>query len=54
MLTNFAMHDAGEQLEDDKIQSYTLIRYETTPDDGINMMYQEYSIDEDWDEEDYK
>lgn len=54
MLTNFAMHDAGEKLEAGKIKSYTLVRYETTDDDEVYMQYLEYSIDEDWDEEDYK
>ena len=50
MLTNFAMHDAGEKLEAGEIKSYTLLRYEARYDDGIYMKYLEYSIDED----DYK
>ncbi|MBR6665134.1 MAG: hypothetical protein IKL22_05370 [Lachnospiraceae bacterium] len=54
ILTNFAMHDAGEKLEDGKIESYTLVRYETTEDDEVFMQYLEYSMDEDWDEDDYK
>ncbi len=54
MLTNIAMHDAGDKLEDGKIESYALIRYESSKDGGIFMSYQEYSIDEDWNEDDYK
>jgi len=54
MLTNFAMHDAGEKLEAGEIESYTLLRYEARYDDGIYMKYLEYSIDEDWNEEDYQ
>lgn len=54
MLTNFAMHDAGEKLEAGEIKSYTLLRYEARYDDGIYMQYLEYSIDEDWNEEDYQ
>ena len=44
----------SEKLEDGKIESYTLVRYETTEDDEVFMQYQEYSMDEDWDEDDYK
>ncbi len=54
MLNNFAMHDAGEKLEVGEIKSYTLLRYEARYDDGIYMKYLEYSIDEDWNEDDYK
>ena len=54
ILTNFAMHDAGVKLEAGEIESYTLLRYEARYDDGIYMKYLEYSIDEDWDEDDYK
>ena len=54
MLTNFAMHDAGEKLEDGKIKSYALVRYEATDEDEVFMQYLEYSMDEDWDEDDYK
>lgn len=54
MLTNFAMRDAGEKLEDGEIESYALIRYEVSGDGEICMQYLEYSIDEDWDEDDYK
>lgn len=54
ILTNLAMHDAGKKLEAGEIESYTLLRYESRYDDGIYMKYLEYSIDEDWDEDDYK
>ena len=54
MLTYFAMHDAGNQLEKGEIDSYTLVKYTITEDNEMCLTYIEYSLDNECNTERYK
>lgn len=49
----YAMQDAGRKLENGKIDSYALIRYEEHESRGMIMQYDEFYFDKDYDEDRY-
>ena len=54
LLIAFAAQEAGEMLEDGKIESYDIILYEDRKGDEMIVSYYHYFYDEDWDMEKFR
>lgn len=54
LLIAFAAQEAGEMLEDGKIESYDIIFYEDRKGDEMIVSYYHYFYDEDWDMEKFR